>query len=310
MERFFIQDGKKHEKIKLHVGTLPSGTVISVKANVYNADSKGPKVLIIGGMHGDEVNGVEIVRRLLFDGIFEQLLCGTVLAIPILNVYGFINFSRDTPDGKDVNRSFPGSTSGSLSYRVARAISKEILPDFDIVIDLHTGGAERFNYPQIRYTPDDAKARELAGVFGTDIVVEKKTIAKSLRQTARKLGKTVLVFEGGESLRYDKHAIQTGYNGIIRILTHLGMKKGTVPNSNPILVQHTTWVRAAKAGLFQWIKKSGDKVTKKEIIGKIYDPFGEKVFNIISSKHGVIIGHQNKTVVGLGEPLFNIGYEI
>ena len=147
-----VRRGEK-ETIQLHIANLPSGTPIHLSLHVYRAKKPGPVMLVTGGVHGDEVNGIEIVRRSIVDGFYENLLCGTAIVIPIVNVYGFINYSRDLPDGKDVNRSFPGHSRGSLASRVARAITKEILPHCDFGIDFHTGGAARYNFPQIRFRP-------------------------------------------------------------------------------------------------------------------------------------------------------------
>ena len=144
--------------VKIPVGRLPSGNQIRMEANVYRAQKEGPTVLVMAGVHGDEINGVEIVRRALASGLFEQLQSGSVVAIPLVNVYGFINFSRAVPDGKDVNRSFPGSMKGSLASRVARALTKKVLPQIDFTVDYHTGGDSLHNHPQIRYSKGHAES--------------------------------------------------------------------------------------------------------------------------------------------------------
>ena len=156
-----VKPGDKKE-IRIHVGKLPSGTRINMYAHVYRSMQDGPTMLVLAGVHGDEVNGVEVVRRSIEEGVYDRMTRGTAIVIPLLNIYGFLLFSREVPDGKDVNRSFPGSFKGSLASRVARTLTKKILPLVDFGVDFHTGGANRYNYPQIRYTRGDEKAFELA----------------------------------------------------------------------------------------------------------------------------------------------------
>ncbi len=298
----------QQKTIKMNVASLPSGTKIELVINVCRAKEPGPVVLLIGGVHGDEINGVEIVRRFLTSGINKRLLRGTIISIPLLNIYGFINFSRDTPDGKDVNRSFPGASNGSLSSRVARSVTKYILPHADIVLDFHTGGASRYNFPQIRYTKGDEKARELAQIFNTPFVICKPAIPKSLRKVAQTLNKPLLIFEGGESLRYDGFSLKRGVQGIERILIAKEMISGTLEPTKPsIMFTKTHWIRAAQAGLFTWSQQSGAKVSVGEPLGVINDPYGGEEIRIFSNKDGYIIGHNNAPVVSQGDALFHIG---
>lgn len=296
--------------VRINVGRLPSGTRININAHVFNGKKPGPTVLILGGVHGDEINGIEIIRKCLFEDYFEDLNAGTVIAIPIVNIYGFINFSRAVPDGKDVNRSFPGNLNGSLASRVARVITLKIIPHVDYIIDLHTGGGSRFNHPQIRYTSKDEKAFELAKVFGAPFIIKKPVISKSLRKIAREKKIPVIVFEGGESLRFDGHSIHVACNGILRVLNHLGMTyKNTSEPERMFHFTKTTWIRASLSGLFIWTKRSGTRVRKDEIIGVINDPQGLRSATVFASKNGFIIGHNNASVVNQGDALFHISYE-
>ncbi|MEL7223228.1 MAG: succinylglutamate desuccinylase/aspartoacylase family protein, partial [Bacteroidota bacterium] len=251
----------KESIVKIPVGQLPSGNPIHISAHVYRAKKPGPCMLLIGGLHGDEINGIEIVRRSIQDQLFDGLQKGAVIAIPVLNVYGFINFSREVPDGKDVNRSFPGTSSGSLASRVANALHKHILPLADFGVDFHTGGRSNYNYPQIRYTQDDPEAAELATAFGAPLTLAYRPISKSLRKVARdKHQLQMLVYEGGENLRYDGVSIQHGLAGIKRLLLYKEMIKGQYEEAPSTHFSNTRWVRAAKGGLFQWLKSSGSYV--------------------------------------------------
>lgn len=296
-------------KASYSVGNLPSGTRVAIQMEVFRSDRPGPHVLIIGGVHGDEVNGVEIVRRTLEKNIFGNLLCGSVIAVPLLNVHGFINFSRDVPDGKDVNRSFPGTLAGSLASRVARIITKNVFPQIDIIIDCHSGGQTRYNYPQIRITRGDEQSFELAKAFNAPFIIHKPALRGSLRKTAKLSNKLCLIYEGGEALRLDGFSISRGYIGIQRTLQYLQMLEN-VPTDDrePVNIQHANWIRAAHAGLFIWSKSSGARIKKGEPLGDIGDPYGTRRLMVLAPREGYIIGHTNAPVVGQGDALFHIGF--
>lgn len=297
--------------LRLPVGALPSGTEISITANIFRADEPGPTVLFLGGVHGDEINGIEIVRRCVADGTFKRLQRGTVIAIPLLNVYGFINFSRDVPDGKDLNRAFPGRTSGSLASRVAATLTQAVLPHLDFGIDFHTGGRGTYNYPQLRYTPDDEEAREVGLAFAPPLLIASKAPARSLRRVAAAADVPILTFEGGENLRYDGLSIQLGVEGIRRLLVHhkmLDVSEAPRPAGSVRSVGKSSWQRAGRAGLFRWFKSSGSFVRKGEPIGVICDPRGVLPDKRVKAKQGgFIIGHANGAVVSQGDALFHIG---
>ena len=302
----------QHGTVELPTGQLPSGNAVNVTVHVFRGVRPGPTLLFMGGVHGDEINGVEILRRCLRQKLFRHLSAGTVICVPLLNVYGFNNYSRDVPDGKDVNRSFPGSQSGSLASRIAYALTKNILPHCDLVVDFHTGGRGVYNYPQIRYTPEDDRAQDAAAEFGPPLIVESKSPLKSLRRAAAKLegGPAILTYEGGENHRYDAYSIETGVLGIRRLLNSRGLREQDVPPPpSPTVVLNSSWVRASRAGLFQWTKRSGFPVRKGEPIGFIADPQGIRADKrVLSPRDGFIIGHNNTAVVSQGDALYNIGF--
>ena len=311
MEINGIEVGAGEEKmIKVNVARLPSGTVISLRVHVFRSTKPGPTMLVMGGVHGDEINGVEIVRESIARKFYTNLEAGTVIAIPLLNIYGFINFSRDASDGKDVNRSFPGSMMGSLASRVAGTLTKKILPFVDFAVDFHTGGSARYNYPQIRYTIGDERAEELAFAFGAPYLIRKANISKTLRKVAHGMKIPVLVFEGGESLRLDGFSIERGLKGLRRLMQSEKMIAGEPEAmAKPFVFNKTTWVRASRSGLFRWSQQSGAKVSVGEPLGKIQDPYGEFSVKVLSNKEGYIIGHNNAPVVSQGDALFHIGYD-
>lgn len=297
--------------VKIPVGRLPSGNQIRIETHVYRAEKAGPTVLVMAGVHGDEINGVEIVRRALVNGTFEQLQCGSVVAVPLVNVYGFINFSREVPDGKDVNRAFPGSMKGSLASRVARTLTKKVLPQIDFTVDYHTGGDSLHNHPQVRYTKGHAESERLALQFGAPLVLAKSPISKSFRKVALEQGKPTLIYEGGESLRYDGVAIAQGLAGLQRLLVAQGMLAPPAHLPKPkksIHLSKSTWIRAPRAGLFLWRKSAGHFVNKGEILGEVNDPHGTASVLVQASRDGYLVGHNNAAVVNQGDALFHIGY--
>lgn len=315
MSKFAINDQEvkpgENKMIKLNVARLPSGTVINLCVHVFRSKQPGPTMLVMGGLHGDEINGVEIVRESISRNYYDHLLQGNIIAIPLLNIYGFINFSRDAPDGKDVNRSFPGSMTGSLASRVAATFTTKILPLVDFGVDFHTGGNSRYNYPQIRYSVGDEAAEALAQAFAAPYLIRKPNMAKTLRHVAQEFQKPILVYEGGESLRLDGFSIEKGLQGLQRLMHTKGMISGEPKTvAPPIVFNKTTWVRAARSGLFRWSQQSGAKVSIGEPLGVIHDPYGEFKIKVLANKDGYLIGHNNAPVVNQGDALFHIGYEM
>ena len=298
--------------VRINVGRLPSRTRLNVNVFVFRSQNPGPVILMLGGVHGDEINGIEVVRRSIANDTFRSLKKGSVIAIPLLNVYGFINFSRDVPDGKDVNRSFPGNMRGSLASRVARVISKAVLPSVDYAIDFHTGGASRYNYPQVRFTRQSDESLQLAKEFAAPFMLRKALIRNSMRKVARDMGIPMIVYEGGEALRLDGFAISSATKGLRRVLAAKGMIDPGPDDgirAQSIIFEKSTWVRASYSGIFTWSKQSGAKVRRGEPIGTITDPYATRVYTVKSNKDGFILGHNNAPVINQGDALFHIGYQ-
>lgn len=303
-----IKPGMNAE-VNLNVYRMPTKTIMEVPVHVFRSVKEGPVVLLLAGMHGDEINGIEIVRKLLRGKHFHNLLCGTVIAIPIINIISFLNGSRDLPDGRDLNRCFPGSQSGSLGSRIAYDLMNEIIPQVDFGIDFHTGGAKINNYPQIRCVFEDAKNIELGKMFGAPFVLNSEYRDKTLRKEASVKGKHILVYEGGESLRFNKLAITEGINGCLRMLKNLNMIDAAVPESKTLVLNNTRWVRAAISGLFRTTKKYGSFIEKGEVIGTISDPYGENELELLAPDNGFIVGINNQPVINEGDALIHIGVE-
>jgi len=291
------------------IGHLPTRSPVNIPVFVNRSKIDGPVLLIMAGTHGDETNGIEIVRRFLKDKLDKPLI-GTVISIPVFNVYGFINHSRGLPDGKDLNRSFPGSKTGSLASRVAYFLMSDILPIIDYGLDFHTGGKSHNNYPQIRAFFESDKDMELAKVFASPFIIHSKFRDKSLRKAASKFGKQILVYEGGETTRLRKQVIDSGIEGIKRVMKHLGMRADAPEiTKESIVINKSSWVRAKYAGLYHSLVRNGEKVTKNQLLGLITDPYGQFEKKIKSPMNGYVIGINNFPVVNMGDALLHIGLE-
>lgn len=295
--------------IQLGIARLPTGTLIDIPVHVLNAVEPGPVLLVQAGLHGDEINGVETLRRMLQRDLFG-IKRGTLIVVPIVNVFGFIHFSRDLPDGKDVNRSFPGRKTGSLASRIAHAYTQHILPLADYSIDLHTGGGQRNNHPQVRYTASDTRSMELARVFGAPFYFPSKMIAGSFRKATHKMGVPTLVYEAGESMRFDEGAIKAGIKGIQNVMSHLGM---TAPKSeskppNSLQLHQTRWARAPKAGMFIPQVENGQRVEKGQPLGLITDIYAKANKKIKAPFEGFILCINHQAVVNQGDALFHLGH--
>jgi predicted deacylase len=314
MPEFIEINGSKIAKgetkqVPLNSYSLPTHNKIEIPVSVYRSLNDGPTVLLLAGMHGEELNGIEIIRRLLIRNIFNHLRCGTVITIPVINVISFLYGSRELPDGKDLNRCFPGSETGSLGSRIAHDLMEKIIPQIDIGIDFHTGGASISNYPQIRCVFNDATNIELAEKFGAPFTLNSPFRDKSLRKEAARIGKHILVYEGGESARWDEFSINEGVDGCLRLLNSLGMTHITVPDNKTKILPKTTWVRARHSGLFYAYKKYGAFIRKDEVIGAIADPFGEVEYKIKSPANGYIVGLNNKPMINQGDAVIHVGID-
>ncbi len=296
-------------EVLLTIARLPTYTNIELPVYVFRAKEDGPVLLLTGGLHGDEINGVEILRRMIFKGMLSPQK-GSIIAIPLVNVYGFLQSARGVPDGKDINRSFPGIKGGSLARLLAYTLLNEIVPQIDYGIDFHTGGASRANFPQIRCTLDIDMNRKLARAFAPPVIINSSLIDKSFRKAASRKGKHILVYETGEAHRFDEDGIQEGINGTLRVMKYLEMiDSAPEPNETEIYYK-STWVRAKYAGLFQPRISLGAHVKKRQVLGYVTDPFGKEWFKTICTHTGRIIGLNNSPLVHKGDALVHLAFNL
>ncbi|WP_372884927.1 succinylglutamate desuccinylase/aspartoacylase family protein [Shimia sp.] len=295
--------------VDIPVSVLSDHTPISMSVHVVHGKSPGPVMFVSGGIHGDEVIGVEIIRRVLASKSLKGLK-GTLLAVPIVNAYGLINHSRYLPDRRDLNRCFPGDKAGSLAARLANRFLTEVVARADLGIDLHSAAIHRTNYPQVRISPGDDAMRELAEAFGAPVVMKSALREGSLRHAGQVIGKPILLFEGGEGLRFDEFTIRAGVAGVLRVMNRKGMisRRGVAkPKGSPQFCPSSKWVRAPMGGLLRIFKSDGTLVRKGELLAAVSDPFGEKEMEILAPFSGIIVGRAVMPIVNEGDAVFHIG---
>lgn len=311
----FVILGKEIKKgegafLELGVAKLHTRNNLKISIIVERAQEDGPTLLLMGGVHGDEVNGVAIVRDIIRNK-YNIPTKGTVICIPVLNVFGYLNQTREFPDGRDLNRVFPGSANGSLASQFAYRFTKDIAPLVDYVIDFHAGGAKRENFPNVRGDLDDQQMFELAKVFGAPFILHSKCIAKSLRETLTKMGKTVVLYEGGKSKSLDPFIIKHGVTGALNIMNHLGMSDNAPqPSTLPVIIKKSKWLRAPFSGMFQSLIANGSKATKKTLLGRITDPYGEFEKKVFAPFDCYVFNVNMAPIVNKGDALFHVSVEI
>lgn len=302
-------------QINLDIAKLHTRTKIEVPIIIERAKEPGPTILITGGIHGDEINGVEIVRKLIANG-YNKPEKGMVICIPVVNVFGFLSLRREFPDGRDLNRVFPGSKRGSLASIFAYHLMKEIVPLADYCLDFHTGGGNRFNAAQVRINEGDAESLELAKTFGAPFILQSKQREKSYRESAIKLGKKVLLFEGGKSLDFNKSITMSGINGALNVMHKLGIRdfskeieKGSKKILQPIIIKKSKWLRARYSGMFRTNAILGKLYKKGDKIGSISDPFGFFERDIKAPNKGYVFCINHAPIVNKGDAIIHLSIE-
>ncbi len=298
----------ENKTVILNSYELHTKTHIEIPVHVINSGNPGPSILLSAGMHGEETNGVEIIRKIIRRKEVQELKCGSIIAIPVINIISFLYGSRDLPDGRDLNRCFPGTKNGSIGSRIAYDIVKHILPIIDFGVDFHTGGAKINNYPQIRCVFEFKGNIELAEQFGAPLIINSKYRDGTLRKEAAKRNKPILVYEGGESMRFDYLAINEGLNGCLRLMKANRMIDIEVPAENTVKINRDGWIRANSSGLFHLYKNNGSHVEKGDLLGVVCNPFGNIDDTIFSPANGYIFGVNNQPVVNQGDALIHMGY--
>lgn len=303
-----VAPGRK-AKIELPFAKVATGATEHLPVAVINGRMSGPRVWLSAAIHGDELNGIEIVRQVLAR-LEAKKLRGVVIAVPIVNPLGFLNESRYLPDRRDLNRSFPGSRRGSTAARLANLFMEQVVNQCSVGIDLHTASDHRINLPQIRGDLNDSATLKLARAFGAPFTIHARIRDGSLRQAAVDRGATMLVYEAGQAHRFDTEAIEAGVVGVLRALRSLGMIESRLPRAQPtVLIRKTRWVRARRGGLATISVELGQRVEKGEPIATISDAFGSRPATVKATATGWVIARTQNPLVNTGDALANIAID-
>jgi uncharacterized protein len=294
--------------VELDVANLYTHARLTMPVHVINGRGEGPTLFLTAAIHGDELNGVEIIKRVMKRAVLKSLR-GCILAVPVVNIFGFIDQSRYLPDRRDLNRSFPGRVTGSLAARLAHLVATEIVANSNFGIDLHTGAVHRTNFPQIRANLSDPDSRRMANAFGAPVVIDANVREGTLRAYAGSQGVPTLLYESGEALRLDELSIEAGVNGVIRVLRELDMLPA--PSRAPKLVEptyanDTSWLRAPMSGIINIRCRLGQRVKSQQVLAKISDPFGEIETDVVAPAGGIVIGRSTSPLTHEGDALFNL----
>jgi len=294
--------------IELAGAKLYTNSPLSIPIEIINGKRKGPVLMVNAAIHGDELNGVEIVRQMI-NLVDPEKMSGTLIMVPVVNVFGFIQKSRYLPDRRDLNRCFPGSEKGSLASRLAHTFFNDVAVKCDYIIDIHTGAIHRTNLPQIRADLSKPETLRLANAFATPVIVDSPIRTGSLRSEAELKGIPVLTYEAGEALKFDPIAISAGISGVKRVMQEIGILRKSrrkVPNS--VMTRSTAWIRAEHDGILRTLVSLGDRVEKGQILGYINSPLGHVEIGILSKKSGIVIGQQTLPLVNEGDAIFHIAH--
>ena len=294
--------------VTLPVSILPDHTPVGLEVQVLHGKKDGPTMFVSAAVHGDEVIGVEIVRRLLRAPQLKSLR-GTLLVIPVVNSYGFLSRSRYLPDRRDLNRCFPGHPSGSLGARLAHIFLNEVVRRCDFGIDLHSAAIHRTNLPQVRVSPGNRDLHRMAMEFGAPVVLTSPLREGSLRAVAARLGVPIILYEAGEGLRFDEMAVRAGVAGILRVMQGREMlsAKGIArPRSAPHVCTTSQWLRAPAGGLLRTFRAEGETVAKGDLLAAVSDPFGSVETELKAPEAGILIGRAILPVVNEGDAVFHL----
>lgn len=301
-----VRPGSRKD-VELPITRLVTGGDVSLPVQIVHGKHDGPTIWVSAAIHGEEVMGVEVVRRLLAT-LNPKDLYGTLVAVPVVNVLGFMTGDRYLPDRRDLNRAFPGSPRGSLASRIAHLFMQEVVSKCELGIDLHTAADRRANLPQLRGDLDDDRTYELAKVFGAPVMLHAKLRDGSLRQAATEAGAMVLLYESGEAMRFDEFSIGTGVTGIRRVMKHLGMIAREDEDLAPLSVEsrESSWIRARGTGIFQLECELGDIVEAGRRLGRTSDTFGRGGRVVRADRDGIVIGLTRAPIVNAGDGLVHV----
>lgn len=296
----------EYRELLLKVSEFYTSQPASIPVFVKRGNQDGPILFVTAAVHGNEINGVQIVRNLIIE-LRERGMNGIFVGVPVVNRFGFLNHRREMPDNRDLNRSFPGSAAGSLSARYAHHVFEEIIRKCTHGIDLHTAGTSRTNLPQVRCDIKNAEAKQMAQAFGTTVILHHAGGKGTLRRAAVEAGIPTIIYEAGETFKFERDVVAHGKRGVMQVMRSLGMiELDAQPPRYQVIVKHSTWVRADRGGLLDVYLRPGDVVYEGDEIGVITNPFGREKASIKAPFHGLVIGRVTLPLVNPGNPIAHL----
>ena len=300
-----VYPGETRE-VELPVSEIYTTAEVSIPVRIVRGWRDGPRVFVTAAVHGDEINGTEVLRELMYD-VNLQSMRGTLVCVPVVNLFGFLNHSRYLPDRRDLNRFFPGNPGGPLASRIAHRVFSEIVRRCEYGIDLHTASARKVNLPHVRVAPSDRRASKLARAFGTEVVIHDEPRRGSLRAAAGERGIIALTYEGGQPLRFERPVVERGLTGILNVLSALGMiERQRIPPLFQIVARRRTWVRAERGGILDLRARPGDLLAKDQEIGVTTNPFGRERHTLQAPFAGLVIGATTLPSVNPGDAVVHV----
>lgn len=302
-----VEPGSRR-RVELPISRRVTGAEMALPLEIVHGREAGPTLFVSAAVHGDEINGVEIIRRVLRQRFLRNLR-GTLIAIPVVNLFGFVGLSRYLPDRRDLNRSFPGSATGSLAGRLANLFLTQIVEKSTHGIDLHTAAVHRSNLPQIRACLDDPETDRLARAFGVPVIIDAALRDGSLRAAVADRGIPMLIYEGGEALRFDEQAIRAGVRGVLSVMSALEMvtrRQEQRKSREPFVARSSHWVRAPEGGILRARANLGALVEEGEKLGVVADPLGHEERPVLSQHPGIVIGRSELPLANEGDALFHV----
>ncbi|MEK6706409.1 MAG: succinylglutamate desuccinylase/aspartoacylase family protein, partial [Bdellovibrionota bacterium] len=280
---------------------------IQIPITVIRGRGDGPTAFVLAAIHGDEINGADIVRRLIFD-VDHEKLSGTLIAIPVVNIPGFLTQSRYLPYHRDLNRFFPGNRNGNNAERIAARLFHEVILKCDFGIDLHTAAYGRLNLPHVRGDMAQPRVRKLARAFGATVLINQRGVGGSLRREATDAGVPTILFEAGETGKFSQRVSLAGLRGVLNVLSAMGMWPMHERTKPPfqVIVRSSEWIRAEKGGMLDLDVKPGDLIYEGDLIGSVLNPFGRTVTQIRSPKTGIVIGVTTAPITIPGTGIVNV----
>jgi uncharacterized protein len=293
----------EYQELNLKVSEYYTSQATQIPVFVKRGKQDGPVLFVTAAVHGDEINGVQIVRNLIIE-LRDRDIKGTFVGVPVVNRFGFINHQRDMPDNRDLNRAFPGNAEGSLASRYAHVVFQEIIRKCTHGIDIHTAGASRTNLPQVRCDVQNPAVRDMARAFGSHVILHHRGGKGTLRRAATDAGVPTIIYEAGETFKFERDVVQHGKRGVLQVMRHLGMIDGEPqPPEYQVIVKNSSWVRADKGGLLDVYVRPGDLVYEGDEIAVITNPFGREKGAIKSPFTGLVIGRVTLPLVHPGNPI-------